>query len=237
MARRARTEEWRPAAPGRRGGGGGGGPGSSMGLLELPQVILSFVGAFLPKGQLLALALVAKPAGAAFGTEVRELFLTPAPLLEDPVQPTLATWQAFVDRHAACLERLLRRLPRCVTHRLVMDGLTCEFGVGLERKARAGRKCGASGGRRIRGPAWGRRRSTHTQPTCRRSLTFNPLITTNQQVTDHLRLLVTLLRAGGLRGRAPARRPDAPLGAEAGAGGGRGRRGGRGRGGHGLRHV
>ena len=96
-----------PAAAAAAGGGGG-----ATGLLELPQVILSCVGAFLAKGQLLALALVAKPAGAAFGAEVQELFLTPAPLLEDPAQPTRATWQAWVDRHAACLERLLRRLPR-----------------------------------------------------------------------------------------------------------------------------
>jgi hypothetical protein len=89
---------------------------SRTGLLELPQVILSSIGAFLPKGQLLRLALVAT-GGAAFGAEVRELFLTPAPLLEDPQQPTATTWMAFVDRHAACLERLLRRLPRYVRAR------------------------------------------------------------------------------------------------------------------------
>lgn len=84
-----------------------------MRLLELPQVILASVGAFLPKSELLGLALVGR-AGAAFGAEVREFFLTPAPLLEDPVQPTISTWATFVDRHAACLERLLRRLPRYV---------------------------------------------------------------------------------------------------------------------------
>lgn len=88
--------------------------GAPTGLLELPQVILAAVGAFLPKGELLGLALVAKAAGPVFGAEVRELFLTPAPLLEDPRQPTTSTWRAFVDRHAACLARLLRRLPRYV---------------------------------------------------------------------------------------------------------------------------
>lgn len=84
-----------------------------MGLLELPQAILASVGAFLPKSELLGLALLAR-AGAAFGAEVREVFLTPAPLMEDPRQPTTDTWVSFVDRHAACLERLLRRLPRYV---------------------------------------------------------------------------------------------------------------------------
>lgn len=86
---------------------------TGLGLLELPQVVLSHVGTFLPKGELLGLALVAK-GGDAFAAEIRALFLTPAPLLEDPEQPTVSSWPAYVDRHAACLERLLRRLPRYV---------------------------------------------------------------------------------------------------------------------------